>query len=55
MTWARERAHAILSASGAHRWLVCPPSALLEQQFPDTQSEAAAEGTLAQNIERPDT
>ena len=50
MTRARERAHAILSASGAHRWLVCPPSALLEQQFPDTQSEAAAEGTLAHEI-----
>lgn len=45
-----ERAHSILSASGAHRWITCPPSALLETQFPDTTSEAAAEGTLAHEL-----
>lgn len=45
-----ERAHAVLSASGAHRWLNCLPSALLETQFPDTTSEAAKEGTLAHEI-----
>jgi hypothetical protein len=45
-----ERAHALLSASGAHRWLNCTPSALLEEDFPDTTSEAAAEGTLAHEI-----
>lgn len=45
-----ERKHAICSASGAHRWLHCPPSALLETQFPDTTSEAAKEGTLAHEI-----
>lgn len=39
--------HAILSPSSAHRWLVCTPSARLEEQFPDTSSDAAAEGTLA--------
>lgn len=44
------RAHAICSASGAHRWLHCPPSALLETKFPDTTSEAAKEGTLAHEI-----
>lgn len=44
------RAHALLSASGAHRWLNCTPSALLEDQFPDTTSEAAKEGTLAHEI-----
>ena len=38
-----ERAHALLSASGAHRWLLCTPSAKLEEQFPDTGSEAAEE------------
>lgn len=27
--------HALLSASGAHRWLSCTPSAKLEEQFPD--------------------
>lgn len=46
----KEREHALLSASGAHRWLVCTPSARLEEQFPDTSSEAAAEGTLAHEL-----
>lgn len=45
-----ERAHALLSASGAHRWMNCLPSAKLEEQFPDTTSEAAREGTLAHEI-----
>lgn len=45
-----ERAHALLSASGAHRWLVCTPSAKLEEGFPDTTSEAAKEGTLAHEL-----
>lgn len=44
------REHAILSASSAHRWLSCTPSALLETEFPDTTSEAAIEGTLAHEI-----
>lgn len=43
-------AHAILSPSGSHRWLACPPSARLERMFPDTTSEAAEEGTLAHHI-----
>ena len=34
--------HALLSASGAHRWLECTPSALLELQFPQSTSEYAA-------------
>lgn len=46
----KEREHALLSASGAHRWLLCTPSAKLEEQFPDTTSEAAAEGTLAHEL-----
>lgn len=46
----KERDHALLSASGAHRWLICTPSARLEEQFPDTSSEAAAEGTLAHEL-----
>ena len=45
-----ERAHALLSASSAHRWVVCTPSARLEEQFPDQSSEAAAEGTLAHEL-----
>lgn len=44
------RKHALLSASGAHRWLNCTPSAVLETKFPDTTSEAAKEGTLAHEL-----
>ena len=39
--------HSILPPSGAHRWLNCTPSARLEQEFSDTESEAAKEGTAA--------
>ena len=39
--------HAILSASGSHRWLNCTPSARLELEFDDTSSGAAKEGTAA--------
>lgn len=46
----KERAHAVLSASGAHRWLICTPSARLEEQFPDTISDAAGEGTIAHEL-----
>lgn len=45
-----ERQHALLSASSAHRWLTCTPSAKLEDEFPDTTSEAAKEGTLAHEL-----
>ena len=50
MAGHKERDHAILSPSSAHRWLVCTPSAKLEAEFPDTTSSAAAEGTLAHEI-----
>lgn len=39
--------HALLSASGAHRWLNCPPSALAEAGLPDSTSSAAEQGTVA--------
>ena len=39
--------HALLSASSAHRWLSCAPSARLEQRFEDKETEAAREGTAA--------
>ena len=39
--------HAVLSASSSHRWLNCSPSARLEQEFEDRETEAAAEGTAA--------
>lgn len=39
--------HAMLSASGAHRWLSCPPSAALEAELPESSSQAAEQGTAA--------
>lgn len=39
--------HALLSASSAHRWLACPPSALLSKKFEDASSSFAQEGTDA--------
>lgn len=39
--------HALLSASSSHRWLKCPPSAVLSAEVKDTPSEYAAEGTEA--------
>ena len=39
--------HAKLSASSAHRWMNCNPSANLEREFTDRTSEAAAEGSAA--------
>ena len=43
--------HAILSASASHRWLMCPPSVRLCEQFPgDGGSEFAAEGTEAHEL-----
>ena len=43
-----ERKHALLSASGAARWLNCTPSARLEEQFEESATSVyAAEGTLA--------
>lgn len=44
------RAHAKLSASGAHRWYHCPGSVTLEESFPDRGSVYAAEGTLAHDL-----
>lgn len=44
------RAHALLSASGAHRWMNCTPSARLCEDLPDQSSEASLEGTHAHEI-----
>ena len=45
-----ERTHALFSPSSAHRWLACPGSVQLEQQFPDNTSSSAEEGTLAHEL-----
>ena len=42
--------HALLSASGAHRWIACPPSVKLEEGFENKTSVYAEEGTLAHEI-----
>lgn len=47
---SEERNHALLSASSAKKWIHCPPSARLEETFPDESSEAAEEGTLAHSF-----
>lgn len=43
-------AHAILSASGAYRWMRCTPSARIEQNFEDSSSDFAKEGSLAHEL-----
>lgn len=47
---AEEKEHALLSASSAHKWLKCTPSARLEEKFPNKESDYMAEGTLAHEI-----
>ena len=42
--------HAVLSASASHRWLNCSPSARLELEFSNNESEAAAEGSAAHGL-----
>lgn len=40
-------AHALLSASGSHKWLHCTPSAALEYRMPDKDTVYTVEGTKA--------
>lgn len=42
--------HALLSASSSHRWLNCPPSARLSENFKDQSSNYAAEGSAAHTL-----
>lgn len=41
---------ALLSASSAHKWISCPPSALLSKKFEDAASSFAQEGTDAHTL-----
>lgn len=45
-----DRAHALLSPSGSHRWMHCTPSARLEEPLPNSTSAAAEEGTVAHEL-----
>lgn len=45
-----QRAHALLSASSASRWINCTPSPRLEEQFEDKESVYALEGTYAHEM-----
>jgi hypothetical protein len=47
---ADQRQHALLNASGAHKWLNCTPSARTEETLPESQSVYANEGRLAHEI-----
>ena len=44
------RAHARLNASSSHRWLACPPSVRLSENFADTTSTYAEEGTYLHEL-----
>lgn len=44
------RAHALLSASSAHRWLACPPSAVAADAYTNEGTEFTREGTLAHEV-----
>ena len=44
------KAHALLSASSSKRWLNCPPSARLSENYDDKGSDFAAEGTDAHEL-----
>lgn len=46
----KSRAHALLSASSAARWLACPPSAVAAEAYPDQDTEFTREGTLAHEV-----
>lgn len=45
-----QRAHALLSASSAHRWLECPPSAVAAEAYPNEGTEYTRGGTLAHEV-----
>lgn len=46
----KSRAHALLSASSAHRWLNCPPSAVAAEAYANEDTEYTLEGTRAHEV-----
>lgn len=45
-----DREHALLSASSAHRWLNCPPSAVAAEGYENEGTDFTREGTLAHEV-----
>ena len=46
----KSRAHALLSASSAARWLACPPSAVAAEAYPAQDTAFTQEGTIAHEV-----
>lgn len=46
----KDREHALLSASSAHRWLECPASAVAAEAYPPQDTAFTQEGTLAHEV-----
>lgn len=46
----KARAHALLSASSAARWLACPASAVAAEAYPPQTTKYAQEGTVAHEV-----
>lgn len=46
----KDREHALLSASSAHRWLACPASAVAAEAYPPQDTAFTQEGTLAHEV-----
>lgn len=46
----KEKEHALLSASSAHKWLECTPSVRLEEKMENKTSSFMEEGTLAHSL-----
>ena len=44
------RAHARLNASSSYRWMMCPPSVKLSEQFEDKPSTYAEEGSFLHEL-----
>ena len=46
----KNKEHALLSASSSHKWLNCTPSAILELEVENKETESAKEGTAAHKL-----
>ena len=50
MSGHSDREHALLSASSAHRWIECQPSAVAAEAYPRQDTDYTREGTLAHEV-----